>query len=172
MVTETSEPSQTQQSLLQDGKTFQVVSFGLGKEEYGVNIMMVQEIILLGTITQVPEVADYILGVINLRGNVIPIVNLRKRFGLPEQESTDDTRIVVINLEGRTVGIIVDQVSEVLRISQEQISAAPPSLCTMGREYILGLAKLSSKLLILLDMERILGNDESVDTTQKTTEPV
>ncbi len=156
----TVEQLETQASHVKDSKTSQVVSFGLGKEEYGVNIMIVQEIILMGRITQVPEVPAYLLGVINLRGNVIPIVNLRKRFGLPEREADDETRIVVVNLEGRTVGIVVDRVNEVLRISKDQISSSPPSISSLGQEYILGLARLDTRLLILLDMDRILGASE------------
>ncbi|MFN9442310.1 MAG: chemotaxis protein CheW, partial [Planctomycetota bacterium] len=101
----------------QDGRTFQVVSFRLADEEYGVDIMTVQEIILYGCITQVPEVPEHVLGVINLRGNVIPILNLRRRFGMPDQPANDATRIVVMDLQGRTVGVVVDGVSEVLRLS-------------------------------------------------------
>ena len=159
--------SPTKTSLIQDAKTFQVVSFQLGKEEYGVDIMVVQEIILLGNITHVPEVPEYILGVINLRGNVIPILNLRKRFGLEEVDSTDETRIVVINYEGRTVGIVVDSVSEVLRLTNEQISPAPASLSGGERDYITSLARLGEKLLILLDVDRVLGATDSsaVDNT-------
>lgn len=153
---------QTQSTLMKDSDTFQVVSFGLGKEEYGVNIMIVQEIILMGRITQVPEVPEFLLGVINLRGNVIPIVDLRKRFGLAEKSHDDETRIVVVNLDGWTVGIVVDTVNEVLRISQEQVSSAPPSICSLGTEYLLGLARLENRLLILLDMEKILGSKEAL----------
>jgi purine-binding chemotaxis protein CheW len=143
-------------NLLEDGKSFQVVSFRLGGEEYGVDIMIVQEIILLGRITQVPEVPDHVLGVINLRGTVIPIINLRSRFGMPEQSTTDETRIVVINIAGRTVGMVVDGVNEVLRLSRDDISTTPQSLNEGGREYVQGLARLEDRLLILLDMSRLL----------------
>lgn len=143
--------------LQKDARTYQVVSFRLGEEEYGVDIMIVQEIILPGNITQVPEVPEYVLGVINLRGNVIPILNLRQRFGMPERAATDETRIVVINLRGRTVGVVVDGVSEVLRIVRDDVSPTPPSLHTAGKDYIQGLARRGQRLLILLDMERLLG---------------
>jgi purine-binding chemotaxis protein CheW len=152
----------------QDGKTFQVVSFRLGDEEYGVDIMSVQEIILVGCITQVPEVPPHVLGVINLRGNVIPILNLRRRFGMPDAPTEDATRIVVMNLRGRTVGAVVDGVNEVLRLSHEEISPTPPSLGGAGRDYVLGLARRKDRLLILLDMARLLGGTEmgNTDTNQ------
>lgn len=144
-----------------DGKTFQVVSFCIGEEEYGVDIMAVQEIILLGCITQVPEVPEHVLGVINLRGNVIPIMNLRRRFGMPDHPSDEATRIVVMNLGGRTVGAVVDGVNEVLRLSHEEISATPTSLGGAGKDYVLGLARRKERLLILLDMARLLAGGEA-----------
>lgn len=144
----------------QDSLGSQVVSFRLGEEEYGVNIMTVQEIILLGCITQVPEVPEHVLGVINLRGNVIPILNLRRRFGMPEQEPEDATRIVVMNLNGRTVGVVVDAVSEVLRLTDDDVSPTPQSLSGAGKDYITGLAQSGERLLILLDMARLLGGNE------------
>jgi len=150
-----------------DGKTFQVVSFRIGDEEYGVDIMAVQEIILVGCITQVPEVPEHVLGVINLRGNVIPIMNLRRRFGMADQPSDESTRIVVMNLGGRTVGAVVDGVNEVLRLSHEEISATPATLGGAGKDYVLGLARRKDRLLILLDMARLLGGSE-IGTTNNT----
>ncbi|MCB9884816.1 MAG: chemotaxis protein CheW [Planctomycetes bacterium] len=149
-----------------DGRTFQVVSFRLGDEEYGVNIMSVQEIILVGNITQVPEVPEHVLGVINLRGNVIPILSLRRRFGMAEQPGNDETRIVVMNLQGRTVGAVVDAVSEVLRLSHEEISPTPSSLVGAGKDYVQGLARRKDRLLILLDMARLLGGTEFGNATK------
>lgn len=152
-------------SAKQDNHTSQVVSFRLGEEEYGVNIMTVQEIILVGCITQVPEVPEHVLGVINLRGNVIPILNLRCRFGMPDQPADDATRIVVMNLNGRTVGVVVDAVSEVLRLSNDDISPTPQSLSGPGKDYITGLAHSGERLLILLDMARLLGGGELGEIT-------
>ncbi|WDI42432.1 chemotaxis protein CheW [Bremerella sp. P1] len=140
--------------------SMQLVSFQLAKEEYGIEITRVQEIILMGEITRVPQTPDYIKGLINLRNTVIPIVDLRLRFGLQEQESTDETRIMVMNVGGKTVGIIVDAVSEVLRISKDQISSPPPTVAGLGREYLTGLVKLDKRLLILLDIDKILGKAE------------
>jgi purine-binding chemotaxis protein CheW len=151
-----------------DGKTLQLVSFRLGDEEYGVDIMTVQEIILVGCITQVPEVPEHVLGVINLRGNVIPILNLRRRFGMPDQPSNDATRIVVMNLHGRTVGVVVDGVNEVLRLSHEDIAPTPASLVGAGKDYVTGLARRKERLLVLLDMARLLVGGELGNGTQGT----
>lgn len=150
-----------------DAKGSQVVSFRLGDEEYGVDIMTVQEIILFGCITQVPEVPEHVLGVINLRGNVIPILSLRCRFGMAGREHDDATRIVVMNLNGRTVGVVVDGVSEVLRLAEDEVSAAPGSLSGAGKDYITGLARRGERLLILLDMARLLGGGGLKETEQE-----
>ena len=137
----------------------QLVSFRLDQEEYGIEITKVQEIILMGEITRVPQTPDFIKGLINLRSTVIPIVDLRLRFGLQNESQSDETRIMVVNVAGKTIGIIVDAVSEVLRISQEQIAPPPPTVAGLGREYLTGLVKLDKRLLILLDIDKILGED-------------
>ncbi len=149
-------PTQEQRNTETEG-TMQMVSFQLADEEYGIEINKVREIILVGEITQVPQTPTYVKGLINLRSSVIPIVDLKLRFGLAEAAFTDDTRIVVVNVEGKTIGIIVDAVSEVLRISQEQIAPPPPTVNGMGQEHLVGLAKLEDRLLILLDIEKILN---------------
>jgi purine-binding chemotaxis protein CheW len=141
-------------------KVSQIVGFRLANEEYGVDIMVVQEIILVGKITRMPEVPDFICGLINLRGHVIPIVDLRKRFGLASCENDERTRIIVINVAERTIGIVVDAVNEVLRINTDQIEQPPSSVAGIEHEYIRGLVKLEAKLLILLNIENILSQED------------
>lgn len=136
-----------------------MVGFFLGDEQYGIEITKIQEIILLGEITQIPQVPDYIEGLINLRGSVIPIIDLRKRFGLKIGAYTEDTRIIVVNIRTKTIGVIVDAVTQVIRISSSQIDPTPPTVAAMGKEHIRGLAKLEDRLLILLDLEKILDGE-------------
>lgn len=141
----------------------QIVSFRLANEEYGVDIMRAQEIIMPGQITRMPEVPDFICGLINLRGHVIPIVDLRKRFGLPAKEADEHTRIIVVNVAGKTIGIVVDAVTEVLRISADQVEPPPSSVAGIDHDYIRGLVKLQNKLLILLNIDRILSRGEQAE---------
>lgn len=143
--------------------SMQLVSFRLAQEEYGIEITRVREIILMGEITRIPQTPPYVKGLINLRSTVIPIVDLRLRFGLEEDELTDESRIVVVNVGTKTIGIIVDAVSEVLRVSKEQIAPPPPTVAGLGREYLTGLVKLDDRLLILLDIDKILGEDEAAE---------
>lgn len=138
----------------------QVVSFRLANEEYGLDIMTVQEIILMGNITEIPEVPAFIRGLINLRGKVIPIVDLRKRFGLEAGEATEHTRIIVVNANGSTFGIVVDGVSEVLRIEAEKIDPPPTGLLGLEQAYIKGLVKMGDKIMILLNIDSILSDED------------
>lgn len=138
----------------------QIVSFRLANEEYGVDIMRVQEIILMGKITRMPEVPDFVCGLINLRGHVIPIVDLRRRFDLSAAEADEHTRIIVVNVGGQTIGMVVDAVNEVLRISSDQIEPPPSSIAGIDHTYINGLVKFDDKLLILLSIENILSQEE------------
>ncbi len=138
----------------------QLVSFKIGEEEFGVDILKVQEINRVVQITQLPNAPDFIEGVMNLRGRVVPIVNLRKRFGLPAKEYDKNTRIIVVDLNGKTVGFIVDSVSEVLRVSKSVVEPPPDLVSGIDSEYITGIAKLDDRLLILLDLEKILTAEE------------
>ena len=140
--------------------TMQIVSFHLADEVFGVEIMKVREIILMCDITQVPQTPHYVKGLINLRSTVIPVVDLRTRFGLQEGEQTSESRIMVMQVGTKTVGIVVDGVDEVLRISNEQIAPPPETVANLGNEYLNGLVKTEGKLLILLDVDKILGEDE------------
>jgi purine-binding chemotaxis protein CheW len=138
----------------------QLVSFKIGEEEFGVDILKVQEINRMLDVTRVPNAPEFVDGVINLRGKVIPIVNLRRRFGMDRIERNKNTRIVVVELTGKVVGFVVDAVNEVLRIPRS-VTEAPPSLAgSVKAEYITAVGKLEDRLLILLDLEKILTESQ------------
>jgi len=139
--------------------SMQLISFTLGEETYGIEITKIREIIRVGQITQIPETPRYIKGLINLRSTVIPVIDLRTRFGLTEGDLTDDSRIMVLNVSDRMIGIVVDAVSEVLRVSGNQISEAPPTVASQGNEYMIGLVRLEEQLLILLDVDKLFGEE-------------
>lgn len=143
-----------------DEAIIQLVTFSIGEEVFGVDILAVQEIIRLLDITKVPRAPDFVEGVINLRGKVIPIVDLRKRFGLEEREYDKATRIIVINMEALTVGFVVDEVSEVLRLPADMIDTPPGVVSGLDSDYIDGVGKVDNLLLILLDLNRLLSNHE------------
>lgn len=145
-----------------DGDLIQLVTFRIGEEEFGVDILAVQEIIRLMQITMVPRAPQFIEGVINLRGKVIPVVNMRSRFNKPAVEHDNNTRIVVMEMEQKIVGFLVDAVSEVLRIPAATVEDPPPVVAGIGSEYIRGVGKLDDRLLILLDLDNLLS-DISVD---------
>ncbi|HKK20378.1 MAG TPA: chemotaxis protein CheW, partial [candidate division Zixibacteria bacterium] len=130
----------------------QLVSFKIGSEEFGVEILKVQEINRMVEITKVPQAPDYVEGVINLRGKVIPIIDLRKRFNLEIKEYDKNTRIVVVDITGNIMGMVVDSVSEVLRLPQSTIEPPPEIVTGINSDYIKGVAKLEDRLLIFLDL--------------------
>ena len=141
-----------------NSEILQIVTFKLGNEEYAVDILKVQEINRVVEITSIPNAPSYVEGVINLRGKVIPVINLRKKFGLDSKEMDSQSRIMVVDI-GSTVGLIVDSVSEVLRLSSDTIEPPPPMTAGNGSsEYIKGVGKLADRLLILLDIEKLLKN--------------
>lgn len=134
----------------------QLVVFDLAGEAYGVNIGTVREIIRMQAVTHVPETPDFVEGVINLRGRVIPVVDLRKRFALATSEHTSDSRIVVVDIAGHDIGVIVDAVTEVLRVAGASIESASALITTEDSYYMDGIAKIGDRLLILLDLDRVL----------------
>ncbi len=138
----------------------QLVVASLSGEEYGIPIMQVQEIIKIPEITHIPNMPDFVEGVINLRGKIVPIIDLRRRFNLELRRYSEDTRIVVSNVAGHSVGLIVDSVSEVIRIGAGIIDPIPPTISHIGTEYLNGVAKVGSRLVILLNLERILSDIE------------
>ncbi|MGO9014793.1 MAG: chemotaxis protein CheW [Dissulfurispiraceae bacterium] len=135
----------------------QLVTFGLGGEEYAVDILKVQEINRMKEITRVPNAPSYVEGVINLRGKVMPVIDLRKKFGLDSKENDAQSRIMIIDVQGMTVGLVVDAVSEVLRIPSDIVDPTPQVAAEAGTEFITGIAKLEDRLIILLDMDRLIG---------------
>jgi purine-binding chemotaxis protein CheW len=137
----------------------QLVSFSIAAEEYGLDILRVQEIIRTQQLTRVPNLPDYVEGVINLRGKVIPVIALRRRLGLEPLDPDKNTRIVVVDVHGQTLGFIVDAVSEVLRISSDTVEPTP-RIGSIEREYISGVGKLESRLLLMLDLERLMNQQE------------
>ena len=141
----------------QDDELLQLVTFSIGEEEFGVDILKVQEIIRTMEITKVPRAQDFVEGVINLRGKVIPIIDLRRRFGLDSKPHDKHTRIIVIEINNMIVGFVVDSVSEVLRIPAGTVEPPPPVVAGVESEYISGVGKLEDRLLILLDLDRLLS---------------
>jgi len=145
---------------IQTGNLDQMVTFNLGQEEFGVNILQVQEINRMVEITRVPQTERYVEGIINLRGKVIPIIDLRKRFNMPEKEYDDNTRVVVVDVANETIGLVVDGVSEVLRVPAGSLEEAPRLISGessySGAEYIKAIVKLENMLLIYLDLEKII----------------
>ncbi|MFP4112050.1 MAG: chemotaxis protein CheW [Candidatus Woesearchaeota archaeon] len=139
----------------------QVVVFKLGQEEFGVKIMEVKEIIRMESITRIPNTADYIQGVINLRGGIIVVINLAMKLGLPAKESDKNTRIIVIEINGSTVGMVVDSATEVLRISGENIKPAPSIITQkIDSSYLEGVGVIDERLLILLDLAKVLEDKD------------
>ncbi len=147
----------------QTGNTYEVrqfVSFRLGKEEYGIPILRVQEIIRFEALTRVPQSADHVEGVLNLRGQIIPVMDLRRRFGLPSLERNFSTRIIVVEIDQAKFGILVDCVNEVRSIGSDEIDPAPPLGTQIDAEYIEGMAKLDQGLVILLDIDNVFRAEE------------
>ena len=139
----------------------QLVIFQLGGEEFGVEIVKVQEIIRMPEITQIPQSPDFVEGVINLRGQVIVVVNLDKRFNLNQKEVDENSRIIVVEIDNNVVGMIVDSVNEVLRIPNSSVEPAPDLvLSQISRDYLKGVGKIDDRLLILLDLARVMTIEE------------
>ena len=139
----------------------QLVSFIVGGEEFGISILRVQEIIRPMQITQVPHAPAYVEGIINLRGRIVPVVDLRQRFGFSNRENDSDTRILVLETEGQEVGFVADAVREVLQVNASTIEPAPQLVAPVEARYLRGVARLEDRLLILLDLEGVLSRGEA-----------
>ena len=136
------------------------LTFTLGDEEYGLEILKVREIIGLMDITRVPRMPDFIRGVINLRGKIIPVIDLRLKFGMDEQEDTKETCIIVVDLEKLLIGVVVDKVSEVLDIVEDKIEETPDFGVSVDTEFILGVGKCGDEVVMILDIAKVLTTDD------------
>lgn len=139
-----------------------MVGFTVGTEEFCVDILKVQEIIRMMEITKIPNAPDYAKGVINLRSRVIPVIDFRKRFNLPEalEDNEESRRIVVVDINGTTIGLIVDQVSHVIKLENESVSPTPETVKSSGGGCFSGIGRMGDKLIILLDVEEMFGEGE------------
>ena len=138
----------------------QWVTFRLEDETYGINVMQVQEVLRVSEIAPVPGAPDYVLGIINLRGNVVTVIDTRKRFGMPPGEVDDNSRVVIIESQGQIFGILVDSVAEVVELRRSEIDVAPNVGNEESARYIQGVATVDSDLLILVDLNKLLTEEE------------
>lgn len=155
-------------------KAGKYLTFQMGKEVYGIEILKVQEIIGMMPVTHVPKTPDFVRGVINLRGKVIPVIELRRKFGMETREDTERSCIVVVQVVWSagtvTMGMLVDEVSEVLNVTREQIEAPPSFGASVDTDFILGMGKVGQKVVMLLDVDKVLANGEieSLGKTENT----
>ena len=138
----------------------QLISFTVGAEEYGLELLRVKEVIRMRQITWLPKAPACVKGVINLRGDVIPIVDLRERFGLAAQEQTAMTRVIVVEVEGRMIGMVVDSASQVVRVPEDQFDPPPSVIGEASRDFITAVGKMGDTLIIMLDVDKILNTEE------------
>ena len=141
----------------------QYVTFRLGGETFGINVMQVQEVLRLSEIAPVPGAPNYVLGIINLRGSVVTVIDTRQRFGLPPGEVTENSRIIIMEAEQNVVGIMVDSVTEVVYLRQGEIETPPNVGSTETSRYIQGVSNQDGELLILVDLEKLLAKDDWQD---------
>ena len=143
-----------------DDSIIQWVTFHLENEKYGIKVMQVQEVLRMTEIAPVPGAPHYVLGIINLRGNVVTVVDTRRRFGLPDAEADDETRIVIIEANNNVVGILVDSVAEVVDLKTSEIETAPNVGNDESSKYIQGVSSRDDELLILVDVNKLLSDEE------------
>lgn len=146
----------------QNDELIQLVSFMLAEEEYGVEVLKVREIIRMPTITKMPNTPPFVEGIINLRERVIPIISMRKRFGLMENENSNHTRIIIMDVGGNLTGFVVDSVSEVIRIRSSEIQPPPSMVMSggIGQEFITGVFNHAERLLVIMDVDRMFSDEE------------
>jgi len=141
--------------------SLQIVCFNVGTEEYGLDILQVQEILRMPKITQIPMSLSYIMGVIDLRGKVIPIIDLSKKFRLQtENINTRKSRVIVVNIDGKQVGLAIDAVSHVVKVDANELEPPPPIVKGISGRYIVGIAKLNDGFVVILDIHQIFTREE------------
>ena len=145
---------------INDDSIIQWVTFHLEQEKYGIKVMQVQEVLRMTEIAPVPGAPHYVLGIINLRGNVVTVIDTRRRFGLAEVESDDETRIVIVEADNNVVGIMVDSVAEVIDLKMSEIETAPNVGNDESSKYIQGVSSRDNELLILVDVNKLLSSEE------------
>ena len=150
----------------------QIISFKVGDEEYGLEILSVKEVIRIREITKLPKAPDFVRGVINLRGDVIPIIDLRAKFGLPVRQYSDMTRVIVVEVDDKLMGMVVDGVSHVIRIRDDQIVPPPTLVGGISADYIRGVGKLEEQLIVLLNIGKILTSEEKIELEKIQMQPV
>lgn len=146
-----------------DNPVLQWVTFQLGSETYGINVLQVREVLRVTDITPVPGSPEYVLGIINLRGNVVTVVDCRRCFGLPDKEHDDLSRIVIVETSGQILGVLVDSVAEVVYLRSSQIDHAPSIGAEEGAKYIQGVYSRDEELLILVDLNKLITPEELYD---------
>jgi len=147
----------------QNNPVMQWVTFRLGGEKYGINVMQVQEVLRVAEIAPVPGAPSYVLGIINLRGNVVTVIDTRNRFGLMSKETDDNSRIVIIETESHIIGILVDSVAEVVELRSSDIETAPNVGNEETSRYIQGVTSRDNELLILVDLNKFLSDEEKAE---------
>ena len=142
--------------------SLQIVCFKIGSEEYGIDILQVQEILKLPKVTKLPKSKPYIMGVIDLRGKVLPIVDLSKRFGIESNKLTENSRAIVVNIGGKKVGLGIDSVSHVIKVNAKDIEPPPPVVRGISGKYIVGIAKMEDGFVVVLDINQMFSSEELV----------
>lgn len=153
-------------------KGTQLVVFRIGKEFFGVGVETVREIVRVPEVTEVPDAPGFLEGVINLRGKIVPVIDLRKRLRLDGSEKTRSTRVLITEDSESTVGLIVDSVAEVLKIQDDVIEEPPEMISAIGVEYITGVAKVDDRLIILLNLKKVLSIQDMISLRKAAEAPV
>ncbi len=149
-----------------DNGTLQIAAFRLGKEEFGIDILYIREIIRMPVITRVPNAPEYVLGIFNMRGKVVPVVDITRKLGVSRNEESEETKVVVVQVHNVLVGFVVDAVSEVQRVAKSIIVPPPALMEGVNTKYVEGLARMDDRLIILLDLPKLLELEDEVESEQ------